>query len=185
MIRQSTEKDAGSLSGSLSVPSVAGRPRRRRLVTLLGVLTVVLAGAAGAAAWRVEQLDYRNSAGAEAVAAVRERVPLLLSYRYATLEEDLDTALDQTAGDFTDEYGDLIDDIVRTAATERRIITEANVNAAGVVSVEGDDEVVVLVFLSQSTTSRSSPDPVVSGSRVEVTMQRMDSDWLIAGLETR
>lgn len=185
MIRQATEKDAGSLSGSLSVPTVAGRPRRRRLVTLLAVLTMVLAGAAGAAAWRVDQLDDRNSVGADAVAAVRERVPLLLSYRYATLEEDLDTALDQTAGDFTDEYGDLIDDVVRTAATERRIITEANVNAAGVVSVESDDEVVVLVFLTQSTTSRSSPDPVVSGSRVEVTMQRMDSDWLIAGLETR
>ncbi len=119
------------------------------------------------------------------VAAVRERVPLLLSYRYATLEEDLDTALDQTTGAFTDEYGDLIDEVVRTAATQRRIITEANVNAAGVVSVDSDEEVVVLVFLTQSTTSRSSPDPVVSGSRVEVTMRRVGSAWLVAGLDTR
>ncbi|HWJ67834.1 MAG TPA: hypothetical protein VNT31_14260 [Nocardioides sp.] len=189
MIRPVTKKDAGvlvrSLFASLSVPTVAGRPRRRRLVMLVGVLTVVLAGAAGAAAWRVDQLDDRDSAGVEAVAAVRERVPLLLSYRYATLEEDLDTALDQTAGDFTDEYGDLIDDVVRSAATDRRIITEANVNAAGVVSIEGDDEVVVLVFLTQSTTSRNTPDPAISGSRVEVTMRRVGSDWLIAGLETR
>lgn len=181
MITRATPKDGGSLW----VPTVAGRARRWRLQILLAVLTVVLAGAAGAAAWRVDQLDDRNSVGTEAVAAVRERVPLLLSYRYATLEEDLGTALDQTAGDFTDEYGGLIDDVVRTAATERRIITEATVNAAGVVSVESDDEVVVLVFLTQSTTSRSSPDPVVSGSRVEVTMQRVDSDWLIAGLKTR
>lgn len=189
MIRPVTKKDAGvlvrSLFASLSVPTVAGSPRRRRLVMLVGVLTVVLAGAAGAAAWRVDQLDDRDSAGVEAVAAVRERVPLLLSYRYATLEEDLDTALDQTAGDFTDEYGDLIDDVVRSAATDRRIITEANVNAAGVVSIEGDDEVVVLVFLTQSTTSRNTPDPAISGSRVEVTMRRVGSDWLIAGLETR
>jgi hypothetical protein len=173
MIRQATEKDAGSLS----VPTVAGRPRRRRPEMLLAVLTVVFAGAAGTAAWRVDQLGDRNSAGTDAVAAVRERVPLLLSYRYATLEEDLGTALDQTAGDFTDEYGDLIDDVVRTAATERRIITEANVNAAGVVSVESDDKVVVLVFLTQSTTSRSSPDPVVSGSRVEGDRRALTWAW--------
>lgn len=148
-------------------------------------LAVVLAGGGAAAAWRVDQLEERDVAAAEALAAARERIPLLLSYRYATLEEDLDTALDQTAGDFTGEYGDLIDEVVRTAATQRRIITEASVNAAGVVSVHSDDEAVVLVFLTQSTTSRSSPDPIVSGSRVEVTMQRVGSDWLIAGLETR
>ena len=170
---------------SLSLAPGAGRPPRRRVELLLVVLAVVVATAAGAAAWRVDQLEDRDSAARDAVAAVRERVPLLLSYRYATLEEDLDTALDQTTGAFTDEYGDLIDEVVRTAATQRRIITEANVNAAGLVSVDSDEEVVVLVFLTQSTTSRSSPDPVVSGSRVEVTMRRVGSAWLVAGLDTR
>ena len=53
------------------------------------------------------------------------------------------------------------------------------------VAGDSDEEVVVLVFLTQSTTSRSSPDPVVSGSRVEVTMRRVGSAWLVAGLDTR
>ena len=74
---------------------------------------------------------------------------------------------------------------MRPTATQRRIVTEAVVNAAGVVSVDSDAEVVVLVFLTQSTTTKNTEEPAVSGSRVEVTMRRTDSEWLIADLQTR
>jgi len=45
--------------------------------------------------------------------------------------------------------------------------------------------VVVLVFLTQSTPTKHTEEPAVSGSRVEVTMRRTDSEWLIADLQTR
>jgi Mce-associated membrane protein len=161
------------------------RPRRPGLFTVLMVLLALAGTAAGGTTWRVEQLSQREAASAAALEAVRERLPELLSYRFATLEEDLEEALAQTTGDFTAEYGALIDEVVRTTATQRRIITEASVNGAGVVAVESHEEVLVLVFLTQSTTSRSSSDPATSGSRVEVTMRQEGSDWLIAGLRTR
>ena len=161
------------------------RPRRPVLFTVLMVLLALAGTAAGGTTWRVEQLSQREAASAAALEAVRERLPELLSYRFATLEEDLEEALAQTTGDFTAEYGALIDEVVRTTATQRRIITEASVNGAGVVAVESHEEVLVLVFLTQSTTSRSSSDPATSGSRVEVTMRQEGSDWLIAGLRTR
>lgn len=161
------------------------RPRRPGLFTVLMVLLALAGTAAGGTTWRVEQLSQRAAASAAALEAVRERLPELLSYRFATLEEDLEEALAQTTGDFTAEYGALIDEVVRTTATQRRIITEASVNGAGVVAVESHEEVLVLVFLTQSTTSRSSSDPATSGSRVEVTMRQEGSDWLIAGLRTR
>ncbi len=41
---------------------------------------------------------------------------------------------------------------------------------------------VVLVFLTQATTTRSNRDPAVSPSCVEVTMRRVGKDWKIAAL---
>ncbi|WP_300641487.1 hypothetical protein [Nocardioides sp.] len=165
----------------------AAEPRRRRpsLLPVLLVLLVLTSVGAAVPAWQAAELSDREEAATEALQAARERLPELLSYRFATLEEDLEDALAQTTGDFTAEYGALIEEVVRTTAAQRRIITEATVDGAGVVEVESEDEVVVLVFLTQSTTTRNSSDPAVSGSRVEVTMRRVGSDWLIADLQTR
>jgi Mce-associated membrane protein len=119
-------------------------------------------------------------ARAEALAAAKTRVPDLLSYENATLHEDLDRALDQTTGSFTDDYRKILTDVVEPTAERRGISTEASVSAAGVVS--GDrDEVVVLVFLTQTTTAKGYRKSV-SGSRVEVTLKRTGDDWKIAGL---
>jgi len=51
--------------------------------------------------------------------------------------------------------------------------------AAGVVSGDGD-QVVVLLFLTQTTTAKGDRSSV-SGSRVEVTLKRTGDDWKIAG----
>ena len=162
-----------------------GQPRPWRLRGGLAVLVLLVASTAGVAQWRIQQIGEREAAADEALQSVRTRLPDLLSYRYATLEDDLENALRQTTGDFTDDYEALIDEVVRPTATQRRIVTEAVVNAAGVVSVDSDAEVVVLVFLTQSTTTKNTEEPAVSGSRVEVTMRRTDSEWLIADLQTR
>jgi len=151
---------------------------------LLLSVAIVFATVAGFATWRTGQIHDLASARDEALNVGRERISLLLSYRHTTLDEDLATALGQTTGAFTEEFRTLLDDVVRDTATDRRITTQASVNAAGVVSTK-NDEVVLLIFLTQSTTSRNSPDPVVSGSRVDVTMQRVGSTWKIAGLETK
>jgi len=117
----------------------------------------------------------------DALAAARTRVPDLLSYHKSTLEDDLDWALDQTTGSFTDDYEQILTDVVEPTAKRRGISTEASISAAGVVS--GDrDEVVVLVFLTQTTTAGNDRTSV-SGSRVEVTMKRSGDDWKIAGLQ--
>jgi len=117
----------------------------------------------------------------DALAAAKTRVPELLSYRSGTLDQDFDRALDQTTGSFTDDYRKILTDVVEPTAKRRGISTEASVSAAGVVS--GDrDQVVVLVFLTQTTTAAGDRSSV-SGSRVEVTLQRTGDDWKIAGLK--
>ncbi|HET7735362.1 MAG TPA: hypothetical protein VFK52_05280 [Nocardioidaceae bacterium] len=120
-------------------------------------------------------------ARSDALAAAQERVPALLSYDTATLDDDLANARAQTTGDFTADYGEILDAVVRPQAKARKISTVATVSAAGV--VRGDtDEVVVLLFLTQTTTSGEGGTSV-AGSRVEVTMTPVDDDWKIASLK--
>lgn len=152
--------------------------RRARVLALVVTMALAAALACGVLASRGEA---RADARVDALAAAKARVPLLLTYHQGTLEADLDHALDQTTGPFTEDYRKILTDVVEPTAKARGISTEASVSAAGVVS--GDrDEVVVLVFLTQTTTAKSDRTSV-SGSRVEVTLERSGQAWKIAGLK--
>ncbi len=153
------------------------------VVLVVGVAAVIVATVAAHRASAV------TSARAEALAAAKERVPALLGYDAATLDADLATADDQTTGGFHADYGRILDEVVRPTATRRGISTTATVDAAGVVRGTRD-RVVVLLFLTQTTTAAEAEDggkggTSVSGSRVEVTMERVGDAWRIAGLEPR
>jgi Mce-associated membrane protein len=146
-------------------------------LALAAVILVTLAAHRAAAA---------TDARAEALTAAKERVPALLGYDAATLDADLATAAEQTTGDFRTDYGKILDEVVRPTATQRGISTTAAVDAAGVVRGTRD-RVVVLLFLTQTTTATKGEDggkggTSVSGSRVEVTMARDGDGWRIAGL---
>jgi Mce-associated membrane protein len=152
---------------------------RLRLLAVGAVLVALaLAAFAGLQAHRAAATA---DARADALAAAQTRVPDLLSYDKATLDDDLGRALDQTTGSFTDDYEQILTDVVEPTAQRRGISTHASISAAGVVS--GDrNEVVVLLFLTQTTTAKGDRSSV-SGSRVEVTMERSGDDWKIAGLK--
>ncbi len=154
----------------------AGRGAR-----LVAVGAVVLAAAAAVLCGvQAHRAGAAADARTDALAAAQQRVPELLGYDSATLDEDLADALSQTTGDFTADYGRILEDVVKPQAKARGISTVAEVSAAGV--VRGDaDRVVVLLFLTQTTTA-GKEGATVAGSRVEVTMEPVGDDWRIAGL---
>ncbi|HVK29924.1 MAG TPA: hypothetical protein VM575_16410 [Nocardioides sp.] len=166
-------KDGGRAGGTATS---AGRGAR-----LVAVGAVVLAAAAAVfCGVQAHRAGAEADARAEALAAAQKRVPELLGYDASTLDEDLSDALAQTTGEFTSDYGQILDDVVKPQAKARSISTVAQVSAAGV--VRGDaDQVVVLLFLTQTTTT-GKDGATVAGSRVEVTMERTGDDWRIAGL---
>jgi Mce-associated membrane protein len=159
------------------VPRGKGRP-----IAVAAVLVALAAAIlCGLQAHRAGAVD---DARAEALAAAEKRVPDLLSYDSATLEEDLRRARSQTTGDFTADYGRILTDVVAPQAKARSISTRAVVGAAGV--VRGDaDEVVVLLFLTQTTSTGAggADGTSVAGSRVEVTMLPDGDGWKIGSLE--
>lgn len=143
-------------------------------------LLVASTGGAAFLGMQAHRAEADADARSEALNSAEERVPELLSYESSTLDDDLEHALAQTTGDFADDYGTILEDVVKPEARARKISTVAEVTAAGV--VRGDrDRVVVLVFLTQTTTTRGRQS--VSGSRVEVTMAPADDAWKIAGLK--
>lgn len=151
--------------------------RPRLVAVAVGLLALAVAVGAGLLA---RGADATVDARADALEAATASVPDLLSYDRGTLDRDLDRALDQTTGAFADDYRAILADVVEPTARRRGLSTTASVSAAGV--VRGDrDEVVVLVFLTQTTTAKGRSS--VSGSRVEVTMRRTGDSWKIAGLD--
>jgi Mce-associated membrane protein len=151
----------------------------------LGVVLLLVVGVAAAVAFTA--LAARASAKAtdreDALRAAEDRVPVLLTYSFRTLSDDLARSKDQTVGAFREDYSKLLDDAVSQAATEKKISTGATVTGAGVVDASGS-EVTVLVFLTQTTTAPGSA-PSVNTSRVEVTMKDIGDSWKIAGLTPR
>ncbi|MCX6399734.1 MAG: hypothetical protein NTX33_07385 [Propionibacteriales bacterium] len=166
---------------TVEIVDVASRMPTSRARLYAAVALVLAVAAAAFTGLQAHGATATADARAEALAAAKTRVPELLSYENATLEDDLARAIDQTTGEFTDDYRTILTDVVTPAATERKISTSASVSAAGVVS-GGRDEVVVLLFLTQTTTAAKAGTSV-SGSRVEVTMARIGDTWKVAGLE--
>lgn len=157
------------------------RSRLSRTRTIAAVVIALAMAAAAFTGLQAQRSASEADALTEALSAAETRVPDLLSYDNATLADDLARALDQTTGSFTSDYEKILTDVVTPTAQERTISTSAEVSAAGVVS--GDrDQVVILLFLTQTTTAADAGSSV-SGSRVEVTMARSGDSWKIAGLE--
>lgn len=152
---------------------------RARLTAGLFVALVIAATAAGVCTWLGARAEGPQSAQQAALEAARTRVPVMLSYDVATLSADLDRAIDQTTGDFREDYAEILRTSVEPLAGKRGISTTAHVVGAGV--VDGDDErVTVLMLLNQVTTGRKG-EPSALGSRIEVEMVADGDTWRIAG----
>ncbi|GAB2977584.1 hypothetical protein [Nocardioides montaniterrae] len=153
---------------------------RTRLVVIAAAVLLALAAATttflGARAARATA-DART----DALAAAKTRVPALLSYRVSSLASDLAVANRQTTGSFATDYAKILSGVVKPTASKNGISTDAEVSSAGVVAGDAN-KVVVLMFLTQTTTNRAQRQSV-SGSRVEVTMQHAGGTWKIAGLK--
>jgi Mce-associated membrane protein len=152
-----------------------------RLVLLgLGLVVTALV-VADVLLWpRAHQHDAVDEARVEALGEARTRIPDLLGYSYKTLDADLARANTNTTGQFHDDYAKVLAEVVAPHATPQKTITHVKVDDAAVVSGD-EDRVVVLAFLTQATTSAGGT-PMLSGSRVEVTLEPVDGQWLISGL---
>ena len=193
---ESTEEDgaAGARERSSRVRWVVRRPviaaravcrglLRKPVLTLsiFAVLAVLLAGAVTAATVVRRQQTATADARAAAVDAARTGLTTVLSYSYQTFDKDVSTATGLLTGDFEQRYHDLMTGTVRAAALSQQTVTNASVARSSVVSAT-TDQVDALLFVNQTTTSKASQAPQLTGSRVQVTLTHVGQRWLISNL---
>ncbi|WP_024794890.1 hypothetical protein [Tomitella biformata] len=157
--------------------------RSRILRSALALVLIALL-AATAVLYLQHSRHGRDATGtALAVDAAAAQSVALLSYNPEEVEVQLRSAADGLApSPFRDAYGQTSSEKVVPAAREQGISTEATVVGRSLVS--GDtNTATVLLFINQSTTTAANPEPSHSGSRVLVTMSRVDGTWRIADFQ--
>lgn len=175
--------DPGPLDPAPPVADVspaAGRPPRL-LAGLLAGLLLLAAVLGGTLAYErhVQGQDRAvDAARSQAVAVVKVAAPLLLSYDYRTLAADFAAAIAYTDGDFKKQYQQTTSTVVSPVAAQYKAVVRAQLIEVGVTSATADD-VVVVAFVNQVTTSTRVTGTKLDQSRVRLELRRTGSGWKI------
>lgn len=165
-------------------PATSPKSSRRNLV-LIGLAALLVVGLVTLNVWLWldrSHNDDAEKARSQALAAARVRVPGLLSYDYRKLDDYVRDAPKNATGTFKSDFSKLIAVAIAPAAKQQQITTKAVVKKAGVID-GGADQVTVLVLLDQTTTSKSSKNGSLDGSRDRVTLRKVDGSWLVSAFD--
>jgi Mce-associated membrane protein len=154
----------------------------RLLAVVLAALVVLAVAGTGYLAWQLRKEAQTDEARTEALLAARDAARLLFSYDHTRLKEDFQAGLATTTGEFREEYDRTTRDVVTPVATEYDAVVAAEVVESGVVSAERD-EVVVLVYVNQTTTSTRVEGPRIDQSRVRMALRPVDGEWRVAEVD--
>jgi Mce-associated membrane protein len=170
-------------------------PRRGRRPGLLGAVLavlVVLGVVAGAVlGWSYREAERTAQARTAALAAAQKAAPAILSYDHRHLDRDFAAARAHLTGPFLDQYGKTTKTVVAPTAQQYRGVVKATVAkppsgdaapAASVVSAS-PDEVVVLLFMNQLTTSTQVATPRLDLNRVRMTLVPTPQGWKVSAVD--
>lgn len=153
----------------------------------IAVLAVLLIASAGLTAWLyVYQYRVDQQTGPEAsqvaLQAAKDGTIALLSYSPETLDKDLAAAKSHLTGDFLNYYSQFTDQVVRPAATEKKVKTTATIARAAVSEIH-PDTATVLLFVNQITMSAERQEPSATSSSVLVKLTKINGSWLISSFD--
>jgi Mce-associated membrane protein len=169
--------------------AVAEAPARDRrvvpgwLLVGVGAVALLMAGAAAVVAATVPSDQSVDQASGAARAAAERAIVPILSYDAAHLEESRAAAEGYLTGAYRKEYAKLFDGVIAGNAPSTGTVVEADLVSSGVVRAD-DDRVQVFLLVDQSRTNKAEKKPVVYKNWVTVTMEKVDGDWLVSGLDT-
>ncbi len=162
-------------------PSKEKPVRERRRWRIGRILKVLAAGIAFACTCALITLSvlmvkqHRDQAAeqqrsAEYAAAARQSVVTLMSLDFNKAKEDVQRIVDNSTGQFRDDFKNQADDFIKVAQ-DSKVITEVTVNAAAVESMT-NDTAVVLVSASSRVTNAAGAKQEPRSWRLSVNLQR-------------
>jgi Mce-associated membrane protein len=144
-----------------------------------GVLTLALVLTAGLVALRARAADRTETARSAAEAAAESDAVDLLSYDYRHLDRDFARARSHLTGRFVADYTTTTQHTVRPLAPQVHAVVKATVASSSVVRAS-ENQVVVLLFVNQTTTSTRLSAPRTDLNRVRITMTRVGDGWKVS-----
>ncbi len=150
------------------------RPRRpgwKPVAAAVAILcTCAFVAASGYMVWRHSQVVQDQQMSAEYTAAGRQSVVTLMSLDHNRAQEDVQRIIDNSTGQFKDDFQNTAEDFVKVAQ-ESKVSTEVTVNATAVESMN-PDSAVVLVAASSKVTNSAGAKQEPRTWRLSVTLQR-------------
>lgn len=161
-----------------------GKLKSRLVPILLGVALVASAALASTVYFLLYKPDQQTDtkAAERVVEAASDGTVALLSYAPDTLDQDFTKAKSHLTGDFLSYYTDFTTKVVKPAAEQKKVKTNAKVVQGAAMEVK-PESAVVLLFINQTTTSQEIPDGSYSVSSVKVGMSKIDGNWLISSFD--
>jgi Mce-associated membrane protein len=178
MANDDTE-DKGAESGASTKEQ---RSRRHNLVTTaVAVVTATMTVSAAVLGWLWKDQRDKDNAARQALAAAVRFAGILTDVDGAKIDENFDRTIDGSTGEFKDMY-------VKSSAQLRRALVENKASAHGVVVESAvksatKNAVEVMLFVDQSVSNASAPEPRLDRSRVEITMQKVNGRWLASKVQ--
>jgi len=155
-------------------------PRRALMISAIAIFVAALASS-GILGWQLWQDRQVEQAGAHAQQAAIAYAQVLTSIDSTKVDENFAQVLDGSTGEFKDMYSQssmqLRQLLIDNKATAHGIVVDSAVQSAT------KDKVVVLLFVDQSVSNTSVPDPRVDRSRIKMTMENVDDRWRASKVE--
>jgi Mce-associated membrane protein len=155
--------------------------RRRALVGVVAFVFVAALALSGFLGWKLWQTEQVAQAGQQAQDAAVAYAQILTSIDANKVDENFDQVLAGATGEFKDMYSQssvqLRQLLIDNKATAHGVVVQSAVQSAS------KDKVVVLLFVDQSVSNSTVPDPRIDRSRIKMTMEKVDGQWRASKVE--
>ncbi len=179
-------EDSSTDVDEAAMGSQTGVQRQRRwgrnlLATAVCLLFVASLATSGFLGWKLWQKDQIEQASQHAQNAAVSYAQVLTSIDSDKVDENFSQVLDGATGEFKDMYSkssmQLRQLLIDNKATAHGVVVESAVQSAT------RNKVVVLLFVDQSVSNTSVPDPRIDRSRIKMTMEHVDGRWRASKVE--
>lgn len=156
---------------------------RRRLPITLAVLVIAAAVPVGLLSSQAIRLGDIEQNATEALDAAVTSTSQVLSYDSKTLDADLARARAQLSGPFAAQFEETASNAIVPASQQQDISSKVEVIRSALIDAQ-QDRAEVLLYLSQTASTSSQPEPQRGIIQVKVTMTRtVDGKWLLSELQ--
>ncbi len=155
--------------------------RERHLQWALAVLATLGLVAALLIGRQAHQLVATDHAGTAAMKVARASVPEILSYTDSGLANQLASSRRLMTPSYAKRYASMVKIRVWPQARKYGVANQVRIVSSAVVD-STKTSAVILIFANQTTRTKAKPSGLTQGTRLEVSLRRHDSTWLVDDL---